>query len=205
MLRYIIVAVVLSADCAFGLTGIGLGVHAGRLSNFDYEPLADSLERAAALFGWEKSTLDDDMTTIGVHLDVGTFQVIEITGNVDYTWKKTELSPDVDFRLSVFSYGAGVRKKFLQSIIKPFIGAGVGIHRLASSFESSYSPADRITVIAMIPENQSKIGYYVAAGLSLEIPMLPLKPYGEYRYNMINTRDESTKFGTLIIGVTLGM
>jgi len=205
MVRYLVVLAILSVECAFGLTGLGMGVHAGRLSNFDYGPLADSLGRAAALFGWDKTTFDDRMTTIGVHVDIGFLQVIEIVGDLDYAWNKTGLAPGVDFQLSDFSYGAGIKKKFSQSIIKPFIGVGVGIHRLAYTFESSYSPADRMTIAAIIPDNQTRIGYYIAAGLSLEIPLSPLKPYGEYRYNRIATPEESTKFGMLIIGVTLGM
>lgn len=203
MKRLLFIAFILLIPHAYGVTGVGFGVHAGRLNNYKYDLLSDSLSRAASVFGWGKSEFENDLTMIGAHIDIATLRVIEIFGYIDYAWKKTVLAPGFDFRLSDFSYGMGIKKSLLPSVMKPYIGAGVGIHQTAYSFESAMSPTDRAILVAIIPDNQANIGYYLNGGIELNFPLFPFKPYGEYKYNWITTRENLTKFGTISIGVTL--
>lgn len=192
----LVAALVLTGSTAFaGLSGLGLGVHGGLISGYDNQVLEDSILSEYAGFD-----MSDKMTDIGAHLKIGTFKVVEFDLNLDYAWKKQEIVSGIDLRFSDFSIAASVRKSIALAAFKPYIGVGVGQHWMAYSLELG----DQVIAV-VLPEDESKVGYHFKAGFDLDFPVFPLTPYGEWRYNIIQTTGESTKYTVLSVGITLDL
>jgi opacity protein-like surface antigen len=177
-----------------GITGIGIGIHGGIVSGYDNPILEDSLIQ-------QYTTIDfsGNMTNIGMHVDIGTLRIIEFDGSLDYAWKKQGVTQGVDLTFSDFSISASVKKSFPLALAKPYVGAGLGIHALAYSIEASGQP------VAVLPDNETKMGYHIKAGVALNIPVFPLTPFAEWKYNLIQTTDKSTKYNSINLGITLDL
>ncbi len=192
----LVAALVLVGSRAFaGASGLGLGIHGGMISGYDNPVLKDSILSHFAGFD-----MSEKMTDIGAHLRIGTFRVIEFDLNIDYAWKKQEIASGIDLRFSDFSIAASVRKSIALAALKPYIGVGVGQHWMVYSIEFG----DQVIGV-VLPEDESKVGYHFKAGVDLDFPVFPLTPYGEWRYNIIQTAGESTKYTALLVGITLDL
>lgn len=199
MKKLIIIAIVLALtpNAFAGLSGLGFGVHGGIVSGYDNPGLEEGILATPEFAGFE---LTSDMYDIGAHLNIGTFRVIEFDANIDYAWKKQEVISGVDLTLSDISVTASVKKSIKLGVIKPYLGVGGGIHVVA------YSLAFGGQVVGVIlPDNESKTGYLFKAGAEFDIPLFPLTPYGEWRYNVIQTSGKSTKYSSIIFGITLDL
>ncbi len=199
MKKLIIIAIVsaLTPNASAGLSGLGFGVHGGIVSGYDNPGLEEGLLAEPLFAGFE---LTSDMYDIGAHLNIGTFRVIEFDANIDYAWKKQEVISGVDLTLSDISVTASVRKSIKLGVVKPYLGVGGGIHVVA------YSLALGGQVVGVVlPDNESKTGYLLKAGAEFDIPLFPLTPYGEWRYNVIQTSGKSTKYSSIIFGITLDL
>jgi opacity protein-like surface antigen len=191
-----VVALVLVGTRAFaGVSGLGFGIHGGVISGYDNQVLKDSILSQFASFD-----MSEKMTDIGVHLNIGTFRVVEFDLNIDYAWKKQEITSGIDLRFSDFSITASIRKSIALGALKPYIGVGVGQHWMVYSIEFG----DQIIGV-VLPEDESKVGYHFKAGINLDFPLFPLTPYGEWKYNIIQTAGESTKYTALLVGITLDL
>jgi opacity protein-like surface antigen len=191
-----VVALVLVGTKAFaGFSGLGLGIHGGLISGYDNQVLKDSILSQFASFD-----MSDKMTDIGAHLNIGTFRVVEFDLNIDYAWKKQEITSGIDLRFSDFSITASIRKSIALGVLKPYIGVGVGQHWMVYSIEFG----DQVIGV-VLPEDESKVGYHFKAGVNLDFPLFPLTPYGEWKYNIIQTAGESTKYTALLVGITLDL
>lgn len=178
-----------------GISGLGLGVHGGIVSGYDNPVLEQGIP-----FDSLGIDMSDKMTDLGAHLKIGTFRVIEFDLSLDYAWKKQGIGSGIDLRFSDFSITGSVRKSFALAVIKPYIGAGGGLHWMAYSIEFG----GQVIAVAL-PEDESKIGYHFKVGVDLDFPLFPLTPFGEWKYNVIQTTGESTKYSSLMVGITLNL
>ncbi len=178
-----------------GLSGLGFGVHGGLVSGYDNPVLQDSL--FSSFSGFE---LSDKMTNIGAHAKIGTFRIIEFDAALDYAWKKQEVIPDVNLTFSDFSASGSVRKSIALAVIKPYIGAGLGLHWMAYSLDLGGQ-----VIGVVMPENESKFGYHFKVGVDFDFPLFPLTPYAEWKYNTIQTTGKSTKYSSINVGITLDL
>ena len=194
-LIFIAMIVVFVPNAFAGLTGLGFGVHGGLISGYKNPILRDAIQ-----IQYQSFKLTGDMFDIGAHLNIGTLRVIEIDVELDYAWKKQEIISGVDLTFSDFSVTGSVRKSIKLGILKPYAGAGIGLHTVAYSLDFGGQ-----TVGVVLPGNESKTGYLLKAGLELDIPVFPLTPYGEWRYNAIQTTGKSTKYTSIIFGITLNL
>jgi hypothetical protein len=193
----LIVLLFLSAP-AWSITGISIGAHVGQVTGFSYGALTDSIAKMASEYGWLKNKPNKSMMLIGGHANMSFAKIIDVAGFADYAWKTTSLDSRVDLKLSDFSFGLTATKKFGVPIANPYIGAGLAWHRFVYSLETSSAG-----IIVVLPDNQTKLGYHVVGGLQLDIPMFPLAPYAEYRYNWINSEKKMTTFSILMVGLSL--
>jgi opacity protein-like surface antigen len=187
-------ALMVASSAYAGMSGLGLGVHGGIISGYDNPVLAEGISDSLGIDVSEK------MTDLGAHLKIGTFRIIEFDLGLDYAWKKQDLGSGIDLRFSDFSIAGSVRKSIALTSIKPYIGAGVGLHWMAYSIEFGNQ-----VIGVVLPEDESKIGYHFKAGVDLDLPLFPLTPYGEWKYNVIQTTGKSTKYSSLMVGVTLDL
>jgi len=197
MKKLIIVAMfVLFAPNAFaGLTGVGLGVHGGLISGYKNPILRDAI-----LVQYQNFKLTGDMFDMGAHINIGTLRVIEIDAELDYAWKKQEIVSGVNLTFSDLSVTGSIRKTLELGVLKPYAGVGIGLHRVAYSIDYGGQ-----VIGVILPDNESKVGYLLKAGMEFDLPFFPLTPYGEWRYNIIQTSEKSTKYTSIIIGLTLDL
>ena len=191
---------------ASAITGLGIGVHAGQTTNYDYAGLDQYIQALSEEFetiipGYtapaEAPTFEEKLTSIGAHFKFGTLPMIDFIGFLDYAWKTKELASNVDLRVSNLSYGVTAVKKFGFTLLKPYAGAGFAIHRVVYNLESDYEG------LVLVLPTETKLGYHVVGGVELDFPVFPLAPYAEGKYNIITTTDKSTKYFLLSLGLTM--
>ena len=196
MKKLILIAsfVFLASNSYAGLTGLGIGIHGGIISGYDNPVLESSI-----LSQYTGFDFPDQMTNIGLHINIGTLRIIEFDVSADYAWKKQEVVSGVDLKFSDFSASGSVRKSIPLAVLKPYAGAGLGIHAMAYSLEIEGLPP------VILPDNEAKIGFHFKVGLELNIPIFPITPMVEWKYNVIQTTGESSKYNSINLGLTLDL
>jgi hypothetical protein len=177
----------------FAITGLGIGIRGGLIQNYKNSNL-DSLPT-------QKDFLKN-MSLVGVHLKIGTLRIIHLEASVEYAWKKKEIILEdkikADFTINDFSLNVTAKYIFSFPVIKPYAGAGAGLHRLVFKVsKGSYS--------MYLPENQNRLGFHGVGGLLLKFPAIPFELFGEGRYTIIQTKDKATKYTTILAGLTFNL
>lgn len=193
----LVVILLVSGGTSHALTGLGLGLRAGSVSMDDPNT--------------EESV--DGMTMVGGHLKIGTLPIIDLELSGEYAWKDYEYTEDLpvvgEQRAEVtyhhFSLNGSAKYNFSlpASPIKPYVGAGLGMHFIGSTVE--------VPGVGTVPLDtgfeeeftESKTGLHGLAGLNLSFPLFPLEIFAEGRYSTIFTKDESTKATSIYGGLTL--
>jgi opacity protein-like surface antigen len=179
---------------AWGLTGLGFGVRGGMVrdyknDNLNLVPTQDE--------DWLKK-----MPLVGVHLKIGTLRVVQLEASVEYAWKETEIVLNdftkTEFSVNDLSINATAKYVFAVPVIKPYAGAGLGMHRLVYGISNEdYS--------VFIPEDQNKMGFHAVGGLLLSLPASPVEFFAEARYTSIQTEGEATRYATILGGLTFNL
>ena len=193
---------------SFAITGLGIGIHGGQTSGYTYDLLDNQFGAIAESLGVsiDDVTFEEELFNIGAHLKFGTLPIIDFYGFIDYSWKKKEIYNDLDFTISDVAVGISAKKHFGMMALKPYLGAGFAIHRLAYSIKSDDVSINGVPVNTLIiPEDQNKTGYHALVGVELNLPVFPIDPYVEYRYNWITTDDEPTKYSMIEAGLTFSL
>jgi hypothetical protein len=177
----------------FAITGLGMGIKGGLIQNYKNSNL-NSLPT-------QKNFLKE-MSLAGVHLNIGTLRIIHLEASLEYAWKKKEIMLEdkvkADFTINDLSLNGTAKYIFSFPVVKPYVGAGAGLHRLVYKIsKGSYS--------VYLPENQNRLGFHGVGGLLLEFPMLPFEFFGEGRYTVIQTKDKATKYTTILAGLTFNL
>ncbi|HEX9916549.1 MAG TPA: outer membrane beta-barrel protein [candidate division Zixibacteria bacterium] len=190
---------------SYAFTGLGLGVRAGIVSNYD-NPTLDELFDAPFVLKGKKI---EDMNMLGAHLKIGTLPIIDLEISGEYFWKTEEFSFEFvdyqnpsgvdtangEFKIEDYSVNVTAKYVFPTSTIKPYVGGGGGLHIIKYS---NPGPGPFF-------ENQSKPSYHACGGVLLDVPVLPLEVFLEGRYTSIQTEKKATGFFTWMVGVTLNL
>lgn len=179
---------------AWSITGLGIGIKGGMIQNYKNDNL-DSIP-----------TLGQDwlekMPVVGVHLKIGTLRIIHLEASVEYAWKEKEIVlgdlAKVNFSIHDLSLNATAKYMFSFPVLKPYLGAGVGIHRLAYGISN-----DDCSVV--LPDDKSRVGFHGVGGFVLSFPAFPLELLAEVRYTSIQTKNEPTRYTTILAGVTFNL
>jgi opacity protein-like surface antigen len=152
---------------------------------------------------------------LGAHLKIGTLPLIDLEISAEYAWKKKEnilyypeelegaIPLQVDMKVKDLSLNATAKYHFSFPVVKPYVGAGVGIHRMLYQFSAGDTSV-------IFPEDENKIGFHGVGGLSFKIPVFPLEVFAEGRFVYIKTEQKKldtkeTDFITILAGVTLNL
>jgi opacity protein-like surface antigen len=178
---------------AFAITGLGMGIRGGLIQNYK-NPNLNSLTP-------QKDFLKE-MSMAGVHLKIGTLRIIDLEASLEYAWKKKKIvlgeKVKADLTINDLSLNATAKYIFSVPVIKPYLGAGAGLHRLVYKIsEGSYS--------VYLPENQNRLGFHGVGGLLLKFPMLPFELFGEGRYTIMPTKNKTTRYATILAGLTFNL
>ncbi len=193
----IVMTIMLASSGQAGLTGIGFGVHGGLISSYNNSTLEQSVKVAFGDF-----SLPKNMPDLGVHVVISTLRIVTFDGSFDYGWKKLAVFNGIDLSYSTLAASACVRTGFSLAILKPYAGAGLGFYRNAYSISGEQL---NTPVPIMLPADETKVGYLVKAGLELNIPLSPITPFGEFRYNHVPTTGKATHYYQLLAGLTLNL
>ena len=179
---------------AWGITGLGLGIKGGIIQNYKN----DNLD----LIPTQNKDWLKEMPTVGVHIKIGTLRIIHLEASVEYAWKKKKIVLDKEIKaeFSINDLSLNGTAKYILSfpVLKPYLGAGVGIHRLAYGISND-------TYSIYIPEDQNRMGVHGVAGILLSLPAFPLEFLAEARYTSIRTKDKSTRYTTILAGLTFNL
>ena len=191
---FVVFVILCCSSSAWGITGLGIGIRGGMIQNYSYDEL-DLIP--AQNKDWLK-----EMPLVGVHLKIGTLRIIHLEGSLEYAWKKKQIVLDqdikTDFSINDLSFNGTAKYMFSFPVLKPYLGVGVGIHRLAYGISNqAYS--------IYIPEDQTRMGWHGVGGLVLSAPAFPLELFVEARYTTIPTQDKGTHYTTILAGVTYNL
>ena len=179
---------------AWGITGLGIGIKGGVIQNYKN----DNLNRIPTQNqDWLK-----EMPLVGVHLKIGTLRIIHLEASIEYAWKEKEIVLDnvirAEFSVNDLSLNGTAKYMFSFPVLKPYLGAGVGIHRLVYGISNDdYS--------VYVPEDQNRIGFHGVGGFLLSFPASPLELLAEVRYTSIQTQNEPTRYTTFLAGLTFNL
>lgn len=188
------VLILLSCSAAnAGVTGLGFGIHGGIVSGYNNFTLEESVKDAYR--NLTDFSLSKNMTDVGIHINIGTLRIVDLDGSLDYAWNKQTVYQDISLTYSILAAVASVRKSIPVGPIAPYAGVGLGLYRSAYSIGNG-------SVVIVLPENGTKVGYHVKGGVGLNIPMFPIKPFAEFKYNQIQTSGKATKYYQLLAGLT---
>jgi hypothetical protein len=178
----------------WGITGLGIGIKGGVIQNYKNDNL-DSIPTLGQ--DWLK-----EMPMVGVHLKIGTLRIVHLEASVEYAWKEKEIVLEnltrTDFSISDLSLNGTAKYMFSFPVLKPYLGAGVGIHRLVYGISNeAYS--------VYVPEDQNRIGFHGVGGFVLSFPAFPLELLAEARYTSVRTENKSTRYTTFLAGLTFNL
>lgn len=195
------VLVILFFSPSHAITGLGIGVKGGIIHNYD-NPGLDAFPSSLSL---------DRMPALGVHFKIGTLPLVDFELSAEYAWKKKNVlvfigvdSLKGDFTVSDFSLNATGKYNFLSiPVFRPYVGAGAGFHRLIYKLD-----IEGLGEQIIIPENESRLGLHLVAGVSLKSAVLPFDIFAEWKYTHIKTRQEeldtaSTNYSSIMGGITM--
>ena len=185
------VLVLFTGSEAGAITGLGIGVRGGVIQGYRNDNLN---QLPTGKKDWLK-----DMPMIGAHLKVGTLRIIYLEASLEYAWKDQEIElkdlGKTKFSISDLSVNGTAKYMFSLLAIKPYVGAGVGIHKLAYGVSN-----DAFSVY--IPEDESKLGLHALGGILLSFPAIPLELMAEARYTTVQTKGASSRYATFLAGLT---
>ncbi len=175
------------------ITGLGIGIRGGLIQNYK-NPNLDSFSKEKDFF--------KKMSLGGVHLRIGTLRIIHVEASLEYARGKKEVillgETKADFTLSDLSLNATGKYFFSVPVIKPYVGAGAGLHRVV--YDISIDDYH-----GYFPDNESRLGLHGVGGLLFKFPMFPLELFGEGRYTVLQTKGKATKYTTILAGLTFNL
>ncbi|MCK4858593.1 MAG: hypothetical protein KAT58_11535, partial [candidate division Zixibacteria bacterium] len=198
----VVVLVLLLAPGLFGITGIGIGLKAGIVSDYD----------AGVDFGYELPNLKlsdfefDNLTYFGGFLKFGS-RIIDLELGAEYFWDSKDISitglGTKEFETKDFSIGATLKYYFDFPLLKPFIGGGVAMHNFTYKYEGDWAGYSGVTIV--IPDDEAYFGYHLVVGGKLALKFLPFDLFVEGKIGKVNTKPDKTDFTVFAGGVTFNL
>jgi opacity protein-like surface antigen len=141
----------------------------------------------------------ENMPMVGAHLKVGTLRIIHLEASVEYAWKEQDIVltglGKTRFSINDLSLNGTAKYMFSLAVLKPYVGAGAGIHKIAYGVSTdAYS--------VYIPEDESKTGFHAVGGVLLSPPVFPVELMLEAKYTTVQTQGASTRYATFLVGLT---
>lgn len=181
-----LITVALAAGNVLAVKGIGMGIRAGYVTGYDNPDVPGSIKSL------------DKLPMLGAHLDIGIIPVIDVVASAEYAWETVKgFMPGVDLTYGDFSLNGTAIYKFSVPVVSPYLGAGLGLHRLVYSWDGDSGPV-------ILPDDQTKMSWHGLGGVSLNFPALPFTVFVEGRYTSLQTEPDNTDFTSILGGVTFG-
>ncbi len=190
---FTLVALLALTTSAGAITGLGLGLKAGVVTNYDNPNLKLSTYKM------------DDLKYYGGFVKFGG-QGMTLEAGVETFWNKKTfnlLGNDVDVKARDMALTATGKFYFKFPIIQPFVGAGVGAHKFTYSYTGSLGGFNNVEI--KIPDDKTYFGYHVVVGAKTAIPAFPFDLFVEGKIGRVNSSGDATKYTILCGGVIFNL
>ena len=172
---------------SFAVKGIGFGVRGGYVSGYDNPNLVGTTGKI------------DKLQMLGGHIQLGFVPVVDAEVSGEYAWKtENDIYPGVNLTYGDFSVNGSVTYPFPLPVVRPYVGVGLGFHRLVYSWDGTYGTG-------VLADDQTTLSFHGLAGISLGIPAAPVTFFLEGRYTSLQTDPEKTNYASILGGVTFGL
>lgn len=179
----------LLAPSAQALSGLGLGVKGGVVTDFD-DP---NLKLSDFEF--------DNLKYFGGFLTWGS-QYFNLELGAEYYWDKSQLlivGESYDAEVKDFFVGLTGKFNFDFPLIKPFFGAGVAVHDFTYKYSGPLGEFDEVELV--VPDDEAYFGYHLVVGAKLAAKVMPFDLFIEGKMGRVNTDPEDTEFTLVSFGL----
>lgn len=190
---FVVVALLAISTNAYALSGLGLGVKAGVLTNYKNPNLKLSTYKM------------DDLKFYGAFVKFGA-QGITLEAGVETFWNKKNLDllgskVEVKARDILLTFTGKFYFKF--PIINPFVGAGIGAHKFTYSYTGDLGGYSGVEI--KIPDDKTYFGYHLVVGAKTAIAVLPFDLFVEGKIGRVNSKGDPTDFTIFSGGVIINL
>jgi hypothetical protein len=175
------------------LTGLGFGVRAGVVSQYDNpEIVVEDAIRATA----------DNMSMVGVHIRLSRLSIFTLEFVADRSWwnekyelRESRLSAEVEDIMLAINLKYVIR----TPLLRPYLGGGMARHQIIYNF----GPAPIVEDIGLvIPDDGARWGVHAIIGVTLQSKTSPIEPFIEGRLGTISDENGSTEYSAIYGGIT---
>lgn len=179
----------LLAPVAQAMSGLGIGVKGGVVTDFDDPNLKlsdfefDNLKYFGGFLKWGSTYFD---------LELG----------VEYYWDKSQLSivgETHDAEVKDFFVGLTGKYHFDFPLLKPFFGAGFAVHDFTYKYSGPLGEFDEVELV--VPDDEAYFGYHLVVGAKLAATVMPFDLFIEGKMGRVNTDPEDTEFTLVSFGL----
>jgi hypothetical protein len=178
---------------AFALTGLGLGVKAGVLTNYKNPNLKLSTYKMK------------DLKFYGGFVKFGAQGMTAEIG-IETFWKKQNidlLSSKVEVKARDIFLSFTGKFYFKFPVINPFIGAGIGAHKFSYTYTGDLSGYSNVQV--NIPDDKTYFGYHLVVGAKTAIAAMPFDLFVEGKIGRVSATGDPVDFTILCGGVIFNL
>jgi hypothetical protein len=189
---------------AQAITGQGIGVRAGWVFDYD-QPILD-----------DEGISPSDLSMYGAHITVLSISKLSVEASLEYASKDylkeiIGTAPggidatvvDVGFKVRDYAVFLTGRYKLIQGNFGVHLGGGLNFHRMTYSMDLP-DILSWVSDEVQLPDNGWHSGMHGLAGVSLGLPMLPFRAFGEVRVAKISVEGKAGMQATLLAGATFG-
>ena len=204
------VVVLALAPCSesAAITGQGIGARAGFMFEYDNPKLDEAYEHTnlepkdLSMFGGHLTVLSISKVSAEVALEYASRDYRrEIFGDAPGGVDATVV--DVNFKVRDFAVYLTGRYKLIDGSFGIHLGGGVNFHRF--TYGMDLSPILQwVNDDVQLPKGGWFSGFHALAGVSLGLPALPFRFFGEARIAKINVSGKAAQQATVLAGVTFG-
>lgn len=182
----LLLVAVLAVDLS-AATGIGIGLKAGIVTDFDNP----NIKLSEFEF--------DDLAYYGGFLKWGG-RLFDLEIGAEYYWDSQDLElfgETKEVEVKDFFIGATAKYFFDFPLVKPFVGGGLAVHNFTYKYNGPLGQFDEVTL--EVPDDEAYFGFHLVVGAKLTAAVLPFDLFIEGKMGKVNTDPDATDF-TVISG-----
>jgi|GEM_PF-3055383 len=186
------------------VTGLGIGARVGFIFDYDHPQLKkEKIEpKDLSMFGGQLTLLSISKLSV------------ELSGEYTYRDYRREIVSPFDggieattaivtFKVRDYAAYATARYKLIEGNLGIHLGGGINAHRFTYGMNLPYK-IPWLDDAVEIPGNGWHTGFHTLVGVSLGMPMMPFRAFGEVRLTKINVSGKASQQAAIIGGLTFG-
>lgn len=190
---FVVIVLLAISSSAYALSGLGLGVKAGVLTNYKNPNLKLSTYKM------------EDLKFYGAFVKFGG-QGMTLEAGVETFWNKKKLDlleSTIEVKARDILLTVTGKFYFKFPIVNPFVGAGIGAHKFTYSYTGDLGGYSGVEI--KIPDDKTYFGYHLVVGAKTAIAVLPFDLFVEGKIGRVSSTGDPTDFTILSGGVIINL